>query len=329
MVTIYTITAIFAIFVQAFFTATEMAFTTVDKVKLDLLVKDGDKHAIRLKGLFSGKDMFLGTTLVGTNIAVIISTVMATRIFTEYFGTRYASLIATTIMVPLTLVFAEIIPKMIAREFSMPLALSFVIPIKTFSKLFSPVILFVNSAASLLISPLLSRLDDEHHDFTKKDIKKMLKFDRQNALVEADEIDLIHKVMDLGTKTVGDIMIPLYRMSSLEIEDTAGDLKKLVSLSGFSRIPIYERSKNNIVGIVNVYDILFNIEWVDEDTKLKELMREVINIKPTDGLDIALARLRHKRQPMGIVLSTEAKVVGLITIEDILEELVGNIEDKG
>ncbi|MBU0570744.1 MAG: hemolysin family protein [Candidatus Omnitrophica bacterium] len=327
MITIYAITALFAIAAQAFFTAGEMAFTSVNRIKLKGLVASGDQKAVKLDAFLSGKGAFLGITLAGTNLSVIISSALAARVFAEYFPARYSPMIVTAVMVPITLVVAEIIPKIIARQFANQLALNLMAPLKGFNRLFSPLITAVNWIAGVLLRPFRKHARPWDMDLTIRDLKSLLHFGHETGGVEKDEFELIHKVLDLGAKTVSGSMIPLCRVHSAGKHETVGDLKKIVALVGFSRIPVYDNVKNNIVGIVNIYDVLFDMETNVDTRGIDDFIRDPIHVKEDDGLDIALARLRHQRQPMGIVTKIDGGIVGIITIEDILEELVGNIED--
>jgi len=327
MITLYVLLIIGAIVFQAFFTASEMAFTSVNKIKLKHLSATGNKYAIKADKFLKKEGMYLGATLVGTNLTVIISSVLATRIFAEYFSVAASPFIATAVMVPVTLVFAEIVPKMIARESSTEFVLKAVKPLSFFLKMFYPIVVMVNSAAKILLFPFVKKGTGWNLTFTKNDLKKILLLGYETGEIEADEVELIHKVLDFESKKVEKFMIPLYRVSSVEKNDTISNLKGLISLTGFSRVPVYGENKNNIVGIANIYDILFNVE--EEKKLITDFMREVVHIAGTDGLDIALARLRHKKQPMGVVLSEKSEAVGIITIEDILEEIVGELEDAG
>ncbi|MGB2630147.1 MAG: hemolysin family protein [Candidatus Omnitrophota bacterium] len=328
MIPIYTIAVILALFFQAFFTASEMAFTSVSRIKLKDLVKKRDPHALKLHD-FLHKRGFLGTTLVGTNIAVVIASTLTTRIFAEHFGKDISALLTTVVLVPVTLVFAEIVPKMIGRQFATPVALRTVSPLENFRKVFSPLIVAVTSVAKLLLLPFGKPATPWDITFTKSDLKRIVLSGREEGEMEHDEVELIHKVLDFGAKTAQSIMVPLYRVSSISFDDSVENLKKLVAVTGFSRIPIYKNNKNNIIGIVNIYDILFAPEEGEKMRGLEDFIREPVNIKSTDGLDIALARLRYKKQPMGIVTDETQQPVGIVIIEDILEEIVGEIEDRG
>ena len=329
MITLYTILVLAAILMQAFFTASEMAITSANRIRLRGLVDSGDAHALKLSNFLKREGDYLGTTLVGTNIAVVISSVLATRIFVEYFGPNLSPVLATVVMVPLTLVFAEIVPKIIARQFAMAFALKAVNPLSGFYRAFLPLIVTVNAVARTLLMPFEKGKAPRDLTFTKSDLKKILLLGYETGEVEADEVELIHKILDFGTKRVEEIMVPLYRVSSISADDVAGDLKRLVSLTGFSRIPVYQKSKNNIVGIINIYDILFKTGEGEEKMLVGDFIREPVYINWKDPLDIALARLRHKKQQMGIVVDEGDNVVGIVTIEDMLEEIVGEIEDRG
>ena len=329
MITLYTILVLAVILMQAFFTASEMAITSTDRIRLKGLVASGDPHALKLDNFLKKEGVYLGTTLVGTNIAVVISSVLATRIFMEYFSPNISPVLATVVMVPLTLVFAEIVPKIIARQFSTAFALRAVNPLSGFYRIFRPLIVTVNAAARFLLMPFGKRKAPWDLTFTKSDLKKILLLGYETGEVEADELKLIHKILDFGAKKVEKIMVPLYRVSSISADDVTDNLKRLVSLTGFSRIPVYEKGKNNIIGIVNIYDILFTTQEGGEKALVEEFIREPVYVNRKGSLDIALARLRHKKQPMGIVVDEGDNVAGIVTIEDMLEEIVGEIEDAG
>ena len=325
MIPLYTILILSAIGIQAFFTASEMAFTSVNRLKLKALLASGDPEAKEVDEFLGQEGAYLGATLMGTNIAVVVASVLATRIFAEYFSQGTVPIITTACMVPITLIFAEIVPKVIARQFSTDFALKAIKPLKSFHKLFFPLIVAVNAVARTLLMPFGRRKTPWDFSFTKGDLKKMLLLGYETGEVEADEVELIHKVLEFGGKKVERIMVPLYRVSSIADDDTTGNLKNLVSITGFSRIPVYHQNKNNIVGIVNIYDILFKAASGEENAVVNDFLRDPVYLKRDDGLDIALARLRHREQPMGIVVEGDNRVVGIVTIEDMLEEIVGEI----
>ncbi len=328
MITVYLVIIIMAVVLTAFFTSAEMACTTVNRMKLKDLIDKKNVRAIELNK-FLGEGLYLGVTLVGTNIAVVIASVLTTRIFADLFGMPVAPLLSTLVLVPITLIFAEIVPKIIARQLSLQVALGVIGPLKMFHKIFYPITRAVDKTASFILSPFRGK--EEHWDLkvTKRDLINMLELGHEAGEVERDELELIHKVLDFGSINIEKIMVPIYRVSSLSSDDTEENLRRLVSLTGYSRIPVYEGNKNNIIGIINIYDFLFKIEDTEEPSKLIDHIREMVLLNRTDGLDIALARLRHKKQPMGIVVDDAGAVVGIVTIEDILEELVGEIEDEG
>ena len=329
MIVAYTLAIILALVFQAFFTASEMAFTSVSRIRLKGLVDSKDPHALKLSEFLGKKGMFLGTTLVGTNICVIVASTLTTRIFAGYFDANLSIILTAVVLVPVTLIFAEIIPKMIGRQFSTNMALKTVVPLNNFRRLFSPLIVAVTSFARLLLVSTGKQTAPWEMTFTKRDLKRIVLSGHEAGEVETDEVELIYRVLDFGAKPVGDIMVPMYRVSSISADESAKNLKKLVSLTGFSRIPVYKKNKNDITGIVNIYDVLFALEGGGEKKEIVDFIREPVYINRKDGLDIVLTRLRRREQPMGIVTDDDQKVVGIVTIEDILEEIVGEIEDRG
>jgi len=327
MIPIYTLIIVISLVVQAFFTASEMAFTSVSKIRLKSLADAGDAKADVLMTFLNKEGDFLGTTLAGTNISVVINSVLATRIFSEYVGAASAAFFATLFMVPVTLILAEIVPKMVSHQFSTEFAMAAFGPVEAFHKLFKPLISLLNGVARFLLRPFGGGRTSLELSLTKSDLRNILLLGQETGGVESGEIELIHRILEFGAKNVGNIMIPLYRVSSVNVEDPAENMKKLVAMTGFSRLPAYRENKKNIVGVINIYDILFS-EDSGKDTKVCDFLREAVTVNCSDGLDIALARLRHREQPMGIVLDESGNAVGIVTIEDILEEIVGDIRDS-
>ena len=183
----------------------------------------------------------------------------------------------------------------------------------------------VNYIAKIILTPFTKNNESKGVMFTKTDLKKLLIMGYEKGEMEADEVELIHKVLDFGAKRVENIMIPLYRISSISSTDCVKNIKRLVEHTGFSRIPLYEESKNNITAIVNIYDVLFSPDEVMDDEEVKKFSRDIVPINRKDTLNIVLTRLIHQKSPMGVVVGPDEEVVGIITIEDILEEIVGEI----
>lgn len=328
MITLYVILIFAAIIMQAFFTASEMAFTSADKFELKNRAASGDKNAIRLMDFLNKEGMFLATTLVGTNICVITSSTLATRIFIEHFGDTYAPAFAICIMVPITLIFGDITPKMIARQSATPFSLRIISPLESFFKLFRPLIVTVNALARILLAPFGTRKKSWDFTFSKSDLKRLMLMGHETGEVNADEVEMIHKVLDLGSVKVEKIMIPMYRVSSIGMDESVGALKKIVTMTGFSRIPVRRPGGDDVIGVVNIYDVVFSVNG-GENLTLEDFVREPVYLGKDDPLDIVLTRLRNRKQPMGIILGNDKTALGVVTIEDILEEIVGEIEDKG
>ena len=327
MIAIYTVFIVISVAAQAFFTASEMAFTSVNKMRLRALVDSGDERARSLASFLDKEGAFLGTTLTGTNVSVVVSSVLATRIFSEYFGQPLAAVMATAFMVPVTLILAEIVPKMISWQFSTEFALAAFGPIENFHKLFRPVISALNASACFILRPFGGGKTTLEVTLTKSDLRNILLVGNETGGVASGEVELIHKILEFGAKEVGEIMVPLYKVASVNVNDTAENIKNMVAMTGFSRIPVYRENKKNMVGIVNIYDILFS-EDSGAGAGVDGFMRPPVTVSPNDGLDIALTRLRHREQPMGIVLDGSGEAAGIVTIEDILEEIVGDIRDS-
>ncbi|MFH1305299.1 MAG: hemolysin family protein [Candidatus Omnitrophota bacterium] len=328
MITLYTILIFAALALQAFFTASEVALTCVNRAKLRHLASSGGKYALKLEKFLKKEGVYLGTTLVGTNVCMVVASILATRVFAEHFTPTAAITLATLVMTPLVLIFAEIIPKMIAQQFSTALALIVITPLTGFFRLFYPLVVLVNAAARSILAPFRKHITARSVTPTRSDLKKALLLGYEAGGMEADEVTLIHKVLDFGSKKAEEIMVPIEEVSSISSNTTTGVIKKLAARTGFSRFPVYETDVKNIIGIVNIYDILFRTTGSDDNVRIKSFIRNLVRVDRNDGLDIGLMRLRHKKQPMGVVTGNTGNIVGIVTIEDMLEEIVGEIEDS-
>ncbi|MBF0252937.1 MAG: DUF21 domain-containing protein [Candidatus Omnitrophica bacterium] len=250
MIIIYIILTALTFVFHAFFTFNEMAITSLDRIKLKTLVQHKNKQAIKLHNFITSKYGFLGTTLVGTNISVVISAALVTRIFTEILGKENSTGATTLFLVPITLIFAEIIPKSYARQNPTKFALITISFLKIFHMIFMPLIVATSYISSLLLKPLKTKHSPWDIKITKIELENIISSGRTMYDVEDDEVELLQKIITFAHKEVSAVMIPLYRVYSISLNDTIGDLKKIVYLTGFSRIPVYENILPSLNGIM-------------------------------------------------------------------------------
>ncbi|MCK4463308.1 MAG: HlyC/CorC family transporter [Candidatus Omnitrophica bacterium] len=323
MITGLILLIIFFLFLNAFFAGSEAALTSLNKIRLRHLVESKDKRAVMLNDFLKEEGDFLGTTLVGTNISVIICSALATYLFSFWLG-RNAAIVSTIVMTSVILVFGEVIPKTIFRQSSNAISLRIILPLKFMFRALYPMIFFVTAITRFLLKPLkIQKIKESKPFLTKKDIEMVLKTSRKKGSVGPDEETLIQRIFKLGITTVDKIMVPLNQAALINVEGSIENLKTIASRTRFSRFPVYENQNNNIIGLINVYDILFFTHR--EKPALRGYVQSPFFINEKERIDRVLSELRKKKKSMAIVINKEGKSIGLITIEDLLEEIVGEI----
>lgn len=307
---------------DAFFAGSEAALTSVNKIRLRHLVESQDRKAVMLNEFLKEEGQFLGTTLVGTNISVIISSALATRLLSLWCG-KYTTLVSTALMSSVILIFCEVIPKTIFRQSPNSVSLMIIAPLKFMSRALHPIIFIVLTITNFLLKPLKMIKEKIPSPFvTKGDIEEILKDSKKKSIVGPDEKTLVQRIFRLATTTAGQIMTPLTEATLIGINDTVDSLKEKARKTRFSRFPLYENEPFNIKGTVNIYDILFSSK---KDQTLKEFIQQPYFINENERIDKILPDLRKKKMPMAIVTNPEGRSIGLVTIEDVLEEIVGDI----
>lgn len=324
MITELILLILFFLFLNAFFAGSEAALTSLNKIRLRHLVESKDKRAIMLNDFLKEEGNFLGTTLVGTNISVIISSALATYLFSFWLG-RNAAVVSTVVMTSVILVFGEVIPKTIFQQSSNALSLKVILPLRFMFRVLYPIVFITTAITKFILKPLKIRKIKESRPFlTKNGIEMVLKTSIKKGPVGPDEETLIQRIFKMGITTVDKIMVPLNQAALINVEDSIENLKTIASRTRFSRFPVYENQNNNIIGVINVYDILFSTRQ-EEKPALRSYMQSPFFINEKDRIDRVLPELRKKKKPMAIVINKEGKSIGLITIEDLLEEIVGEI----
>jgi len=323
-ITEYILGILLGIILCAFFAGSEAALTAVNKIRLRHLIESGDKRAQETLKFISNKPVFLGTTLIGTNIAVVFSSVLATKIFTDIFSDHNGPVVATFVMTFLMLVFGEIIPKTLFRQASDAMSLKIIYPLKFTFKLLTPLIWLVDGITNLLFFPFREKLEKGNKLFmSKSDIELLFSASKQKEIVTHDENVLIQRIFDMGRTSIRKIMIPWSKTISLNVNNIMKNFEDLVRKTKFSRFPVFSNNSTDIIGIVNIYDYFFSIQ---EKKELRDYVIKPFFVKQTDYVDDVLNSMRKNKIIMAIVVNSINIPVGIVTIEDLLEEIVGEIE---
>lgn len=310
---------------SAFFSASETALTTVNRIKLESLAEDGNKRAKMVLKLLAKPLKMLSTILIANNVVNLSASALATTIAIKLWGNSFVAL-ATGILTFLVLIFGEITPKTMATTKSEKMALSFGGIIYFLSKVFTPIIFVVDFLANGILK--LFRIDpkEARSAMTEYEFRTIVEASHEDGVLESEERQMIYNVVDLGDSLAKDIMIPRVEMACVNVDATYEELKEVFDKEKFTRIPVFEESTDNIIGIINMKDLLF-LEH-PEQINIRDIMREAsftFEHKKTSDL---LAEMRQNSIPMVLVLDEYGDTVGLITLEDLLEEIVGEIRDE-
>ncbi len=314
---------------EGFFSGSEIAIVSLPKLELQKRLQAGDGRAKLLAELLKEPEKLLTTTLVGTNLSTVTgSTIFATyimdnivRVFPSLAG--YPELITVLCFTPLTLTFGELIPKSLFQKYSHVVAFKIVYPIYFFYLLFKPVS-FAVIGFSRFIAHVL-KAEGEGNPFVTKEELKLLLESSSRFQVEKTERNILKNVLQLKEKSVGDIYTPLSQVMAVSENASVLEALELMDKSGFSKLPVFEGRVDNIVGYVLVSDL---ISVNNPNLRVREIMRPVVVLPEYMNIFNALKEFKKNREQMGIVVDEFGSTLGIVTIEDILEEIVGRIEDE-
>ncbi|MGN0383005.1 MAG: HlyC/CorC family transporter [Eubacterium sp.] len=313
------------ILLSGFFSSAETALTTLSKVRLRMLVDDNRKNALLLQKIVSDSGKMLSAVLIGNNIVNISASALATITTQNIFGS-YAVSIATGILTLLILVFGEIIPKTIATIYSEQLSLAYAKPIYCIMILFTPLIFIIENFSCTLLKLFHINPADKDIHITEGELRVLVDVSHEDGVIETEEKKIINNLFDFGDTDAKDIMVPRIDVCSADINSTYDEIMEVFKAGQYTRIPIYENTTDNIVGILNVKDILLNPPA--DNFKVSNYMREPLFTYLHKNLSELLMDMKKAATNASIVLDEYGVAVGLVTMEDILEEIVGEIRDE-
>jgi putative hemolysin len=309
---------------KGFFSGSEIALVNSDKLKLHHKANQGNRGAKMVLKLFQTPDVLLGTTLVGTNISTVVLVTLGTMLMIRHFG-EIGDLYAVLLFTPLFLILGEIVPKSVYQQKSDEIAPVIVYPLRFFSALFYPVV-FVFSRVARLGARLVGGGKTEQNVFiTREQMRMVVEMADRGANVDVFDKVRIKRVIRFAETTVGEAMIPVAEMTALNRNRDTRSAITLVRRRGYNRLPVYSRNTSNIVGVITL------TTWDLMDTELsnrplEELIQPAHYVSPYQTIDQLLPVLRDREDHMAIVVDEFGSAVGMITMEDILEEVVGEID---
>ncbi|MBE6562722.1 MAG: HlyC/CorC family transporter [Ruminococcaceae bacterium] len=314
---------ILCIVLSAFFSATETAFSSINRIKMiSLAENDGNKKAAAVLDIVEKYDKFLTTVLVGNNIVNILLASLATIFFIGRVGDEYGTTVSTVVTTVVVLIFGEITPKSLAKEFPEKFAM-FALPfVKFLMFIFAP-LCFIFSLWTNLLSKINKNEEDD--SITDDELLTIVKEAENEGGLDKHESELIQNAIAFDDRQALDILTPRVDVIAVQSDATEEEINKVFSDSGYSRLPVYEGSLDNIIGIIHQKDFH---DGTDEGKALAEIYKKPVFVTPTLKISNLLRKLQEEKAHIAVVVDEYGGTAGIVTMEDILEELVGEIWDE-
>jgi len=310
---------------SAFFSSAETALTTVNKMRVRTLAEAGNKDALILTKVIEDPGKMLSTVLVGNNIVNLSASSMMTTLTMELFGSKAVG-IATGILTLLILVFGEIIPKNVSNLYSETTALKYARIISFLMFVLTPVIYLVNQIALGLLLLLGMDPNKKKEAITEDELRTIVEVSHEEGVIESEERKMINNVFDFGDSVAKDVMVPRIDMVMVDVDSSFEELLDVFREERFTRIPVYEESTDNVIGIINMKDLLLADK--NRPFSIRDFLREPMYTYEYKKTAELMMEMRGTLSNMVIVLDEYGATAGLITLEDMLEEIVGEIRDE-
>lgn len=324
--------------INAFLAGAEMAFVSLNQNNIKDLAEKNNKRAKKVLSLLDDSDAFLSAIQVGITVAGFLNSASASQAFVGRIapylagipaGETIATILVTLVLSYVTLVLGELYPKQLALQIPERYALASAGVISVMKTLFRPFIWLLTISTGLLkkITPI--KFEQKEERITRAEMKALLKNSRNDGVIDSDEFNMMRGVLSLDSKVVKEIMVPRVDAFMINIEDDIDyNIKRIIDES-YSRIPIYENEKDNILGFVTIKDVLLNIDKLKKkEISLLDIKRNAIVVLESSRVDDLLVKFKQSKQLMAIVIDEFSGLAGIVTLEDLVEEIVGEIDDE-
>ena len=331
---------LFFTLMNAFFAGAEMAVVSVNHNRIRSLAAEGNKKAVVIQGLFEDSTKFLSTIQVAITFAGFYSSASAASSISpvlsawmEQRGIPYSTAIAsngvTLVLMFFNLVFGELVPKRIALQKAEQFCMITVMPIHYISKILSPFIKLLSISTKGVLKLLRMKTEDQEEIVTEEEIKAMLKMGAESGTVEDSEREMINSVFSFGDKSARELMVPRREVFAVDIEDPDEEILDAVLESRHSRIPVYEETVDNIIGILHAKDVMIEMrKKTTGEIEIRGLLRDVFFVPDTKDADDLFRELQASRRHMAVLVDEYGGFSGIITVEDLVEAIMGDIVEE-
>jgi len=310
-----------------FFSASETAVISLSKIRLRHMMAQGIKRAQSIHRLITKLDKFITTILIGNNFVNISMSAIVTAVFVHMFGYNWGVIIATLVSALFILIFCEITPKILASKHTEKVALFSAPFMEILIKILQPVIHIFIEITNFILKILRIGATQRSPLITEEELRLMIEVGKEEGVLSDEEKKMLHRIFEFGDTKVSDVMITKDKIIAVDINSTAEDLLNIFVEKGHARIPVYEGSVDNIIGIIYAHDLLYVLR--DKGLfLLPDLIHSAYYVLPTLKVNEVLKKFQVDKIQIAIVVDAHKKTLGLVTLEDLIEEIVGEIEEE-
>ena len=326
--------------INAFFSSAEMAIVSLNKNKLKILIEDGNKKAILLDNLLKEPSKFLSTIQVGITLASFFASASAATGLSQFlsealkplnipYSSQISMILITFILSYVTLVFGELIPKRIALRNSENIALSSVGVIVFISTIFSPFVKFLTFSTNLVLTILRMREDNIEEKVSKEELRSLVEVGKEHGVINETEQEMIENIIEFDEKISREIMIPRTKVFLIDKNISIHELFENKEIEKYSRIPVYENEADNIIGILMAKDLMIEAYKKGFDNiKISDLVQEAYFVPETKNVNELFNEMQLEKKHITILIDEYGGFSGIVTLEDLIEEVMGNIDDE-
>lgn len=312
---------------SAFFSSAETALTTVNKVRVRTLAENGDKRAAMVASVIENPSKMLSTILIGNNIVNLSASSLMTTLALRAFGSAAVG-IATGVLTLLILVFGEITPKTMSTMYAEQISFAYAGAIHALMVILTPVIFIVNKLSRGVLFVLRVDPNKKQDPMTEDELRTIVEVSHEEGVIESEEKKMINNVFDFGDAVAKDVMVPRIDMTMVDVNASFSELMTLFQEERFTRIPVYEENTDNVIGIVNMKDFILFDHDKEKNFSVRDYLREPLYTYEYKKTAELMLEMRKTFNNIAIVLDEYGATAGLITLEDMLEEIVGEIRDE-
>ncbi len=321
---------IVCIILIALLSSSEVAFISLNRIRLRHLIEKGDHNAKIAQKIRDEHDRFFSAVILSGNLFTVLATSVGTAVSISYLGKDVGIIIATIVMTMLTVIFGELAPKTFAVSHAEKISLALARPMEMYIKIISPLSFIFNTLSNFLIRLFGGEVKPAPQLLTEDEMKAMIRIGEEEGTIEKEEKEMLHNIFEFGDKKVTEAMVPRTEIAAISEDAAVADILSLVSKEGYSRYPVIKETVDNITGLLYVKDIVRKMaeEEVPPQTRIKNFVRDAYYIPESKMVTALLDDMQKDKFQIAIVVDEHGGTAGLITLEDIMEEIVGSLQDE-